>query len=88
VLSWKQQGPAFTASVILEGGEHASAVVVGPRDNPRGAAIVRRGTDGAEQMLVLSEALSLLRGGDIIEIYCMQERAFGGRGFPAPLVHS
>lgn len=86
MLSWKQQGPAYTAAVILEGGEQASAVVVGAFGNPRGAAIVRRDASGAETMLPFPDAAALLRPADLVEIHCMQERAFGTRGYPKPTV--
>jgi hypothetical protein len=86
VLTWKKLGPAYTASVILDGGEPANLVIVGDCTNPKGAALVRKSESGEEAGTYLPEAASLLHSTDLIEAYCLQERAFGQRGFPAPVV--
>ncbi|HNR36019.1 MAG TPA: hypothetical protein PKO36_12620 [Candidatus Hydrogenedentes bacterium] len=39
---------------------------------------------GAVQTLPLSMALNLIHPAHVIEILCMQERAFGGSGLPKP----
>lgn len=85
MLTWKKLGPAFMANVVLEGGEIASIVVVAEFGNPKGAALVRKDAAGAETMVHFPEAAALLRPADIIETYCMQERAFGQRHFPEPV---
>ena len=86
MLTWKKLGPAYMAGVVLEGGESASLVVLGEFGNPKGAALVRRDAAGTEVSLHFPEAAGLLRPADLIEVYCMQERAFGQRGFPPPTV--
>jgi hypothetical protein len=85
VLTWKKLGPAFMASVVLEGGEMANIVVVAEFGNPKGAALVRKDASGADSTTHFPEAATLLRPADIIETYCMQERAFGQRHFPEPV---
>jgi hypothetical protein len=37
-------------------------------------------------MVAFPDAAGMLRPADLIEIYCMQERAFGERGYPRPAV--
>lgn len=73
------------ASVVLEGGEMANIVVVAEFGNPKGAALVRKDASGADSTTHFPEAATLLRPADIIETYCMQERAFGQRHFPEPV---
>lgn len=85
MLTWKKLGPAYMANVVLEGGEIANIVVLGEFGNPKGAALVRKDAAGAESSVHFPEAATLLRTADIIETYCMQERAFGQRNFPQPV---
>jgi hypothetical protein len=85
VLTWKKLGPAYMASVILDGGQPANLVIVGDSANPKGAALVRKSESGEESGSYFPEAAGLLRPADLIEAYCLQERAFGKRGFPVPV---
>jgi len=63
----------------------ANIVLVGARQNPKGAIVVLPGeAGGAVQTLPLSMALNLIHPAHVIEILCMQERAFGGSGLPKP----
>ena len=86
MLSWKQQGPAFIAAVVLDGGETATVAVLADAANVAGIALIRKGEDGAPVTQQLPDAMPLLRPADLVEIYCMQERAFGNRGLPKPTV--
>jgi hypothetical protein len=47
---------------------------------------VRKSESGEESGSYFPEAAGLLRPADLIEAYCLQERAFGQRGFPVPVV--
>lgn len=85
MLNWKQQGPAYTASLVLEGGAAGSLVVIAAASNPHGVALITKDAEGNPVTEYLPAALARLRPGDIIEALAMQERAFGGRGWPAPL---
>lgn len=86
MLTWKKQGPAYTANLVLEGGLQASLVIVAGASNPNGAVLVIKEPSGESTTLSFPEATAKLRPGDIIELYCMQERAFGERAFPHPTV--
>ena len=84
MLKWHKQGPAYTAPVTLLSGVQASVVVLGPSSNPKALALVRPGDDGKPVSEAFPDAAALLSPGDLIRVYCMQERCFGTHGFHPP----
>lgn len=66
-------------------GIRANVVLVGPGTNPKGAALLVPAPEGAKpKTVLLADAVAILHPRNIIEILCMQERAFGSRGLPPP----
>jgi hypothetical protein len=85
LIAWTQQGPAWVGPIPLKDGRRGTVVVVGDRANPKGAALVLPPEDGADQVhMPISEAGSLIQPWYLIEILCMQERAFGSSDLPVP----
>jgi hypothetical protein len=69
----------------LADGRHANVVLVGARDNPKGAVLVLPGeTVGQVQTEPLQSAWVRLRPDHALGVLCMQERAFGKNGLKAP----
>ncbi len=86
MIAWKQQGSAWVGPLQPTNGQRATAVLVGGRDNPRGAAIVMStGTDAKPTPNPLMDHLDLVPQTALIEILCHQERAFGASGLTPPL---
>ena len=83
MLTWHKQGPAFTAPVKLEDGTAGNAVVLGAKDNPKAIALVTQ-QGGEQSSASFAEAVGQLPPSTLIEILCMQERAFGSHAFPKP----
>lgn len=84
MISWKKQGEALVGSLTLQSGSKGSVILVGPGSNPKGATLVIPGEDPKKPRTALLPAGSeQLAPGQFLEILCMQERNFGGRGFPA-----
>ena len=72
-------------TLSLRDGRQANVVLIGPRENPKGATLVVPGEAGAEaRALPLSECLDMLHAESAIDIVCMQERVYGGRDLPSP----
>jgi hypothetical protein len=71
--------------VTLPDGRAGSVVLVGARDNAKGAILVFPGVnnEGVEK-LALSSGVELLHPQHVTEILCMQERAFGNSGLTPP----
>lgn len=66
-------------------GRPGNVVLVGPKENPKGATLVLPPEGGgALKTLSLAEGLALLRPGAAVDIICMQERVFGTTGLEAP----
>ena len=67
--------------IALRDGRVGKVVLVGGRDNPRGAVMVMpgEGTAGA-QAVPLNEHRGLLHPRQVVEVLCAQERAFGSSG--------
>jgi hypothetical protein len=84
VIPFKQQGEAVVGVITLPDGRAGRVVLVGPRDHPKGAMLVVSTGAASSDVVPLSTALPLLSAQQIIEIVCMQERAFGTTGLPAP----
>jgi hypothetical protein len=86
LIAWKKQASAWVGPLQLTTGQRATAVLVGARDNPRGAAIVMStGTDAKPVPHPLMDHLDLVPQTTLIEILCHQERAFGSSGLTRPL---
>lgn len=85
MISWKKQGEALVGSLTLNSGQRGSVVIVGAGSNPRAATLLIPGDDPKKPRAALLPAGSeQLDPGQYLEILCMQERAFGNRGFPGP----
>lgn len=81
MIKWNAHGAAFVGAVTLANGRRGQVVVVGPRDNPKGASLVVASASGNEPVTVpLSETLTHIRPKELIEILAAQERCFGSSG--------
>ena len=80
-MEWKRQGAGLVSPINLLDGREGRIVLVGSRDNPKGAMLVllAEGAGGA-QAVALSQALSALHPRQVVEVLCAQERAFGASG--------
>ena len=84
-IAWRRQGAAIVGTLTLPDGRRGNVVLVGGRNNPKGAAIVLPGDGGgAPQTLPFAENAGLLHPQQAAELVCMQERAFGTGGLPRP----
>ena len=78
MIEWTYQGAALVGVLTLANGEAAQAVIVGPRDNPKGATIVVTGSNsGKPTAIPLGEATERLRTEEMVDIVAMQERVHG-----------
>ncbi len=85
MMEWTKQGAAVIAAVELTTGQRGRCVLLGPRENPKGAVIVLAGSGGsAADSRMLDASLDQLTPSTLAEIICMQERVFGAAGLPAP----
>ncbi|HRK33876.1 MAG TPA: hypothetical protein PLJ47_04705 [Candidatus Hydrogenedentes bacterium] len=84
MLEWTKQGVAAVASVELTNGQRGRCVLLGPRENPKGAVIVLAGTGSAAETKPVQSCVDDLGPALLVEILCMQERMFGASGLPAP----
>lgn len=76
-MTWTKQGNATIAPLTLRDGRTGNAVVVGPRDNPKGAVLLVAAQDSGEpESIPLQEAVELLRPDNVIDILGMQARLF------------
>ena len=82
MIDWKRQGDAVIGSLSLAGGDAAQVVIVGPRSNSNGVAIVRSKGDAIETT-PLRSMIDDVGPGDFIEMLCMQERLHGAAALPA-----
>lgn len=87
-MKWTRQGEAVVSSSRLVDGVPARVVLIGPRNNPKGAAVVVP-VQGPEKVKTfrLDEVVDRLTPQDVVEILCMQERFFGASGLSAPTLH-
>lgn len=82
-MDWTKQGAAVVSSVELTTGQHGKVVIVGPRENPKGAVIVLGGAGGGVMDAKPVDAhMDQLAPAAVAEIICMQERVFGSAGLP------
>lgn len=81
-IAWRRKGPAVVGAITLPDGRAANVVIVAPRQHPKGAALLLQGAEGAPE--AIADALPRLHPAQVIEVLCMQERAFGDRGLPKP----
>jgi hypothetical protein len=85
VIRWKQQGPALIGELHLLDGRSAYVVLVGPRNAHTGAVLVLTGNSESErETAFLMESVHLLHPQQVVEVLCIQERAFGDKGLPFP----
>ncbi len=85
MIPWKKQGPAFVGDVVVLDGQRAKAVVLGAPHTPKGAVLVLPPQANEKpEAIPLGQALDGLPPQAVIEILCMQERAFGAYGLPKP----
>lgn len=85
MIAWKKQAEAFVGPLQLTHGQRATVVLVGGRENPRGAALVLPSAEGGKPAPApLADHLEQVPKTALLEILCMQERAFGASGLPMP----
>lgn len=85
MIPWKKQAEALVGPLQLTNGRRATVVLVGGRENPRGAALVLPAADGGKPVPApLADHLEHVPKTLLIEILCMQERVFGAAGLPIP----
>ena len=85
MIEWTYQGAALVGALTLANGESAQAVIVGPRDNPKGATLVVTGSNsGKPSAIPLAEAIDRLRTEEMIDIVAMQERVHGASNLQPP----
>lgn len=85
MIAWKKQANAWVGPLQLTNGQRATVVLVGARDNPRGAALVMpAGAEAKPTPHPLQDQLDLVPQIALIEILCQQERAFGNAGLLPP----
>jgi len=64
-------------------GHVGSVVLVGPRNNPKGAvAVLPADNSGSVKTLPLPEVVDGLHPATLVEVLAVQERAFGNSGLP------
>ena len=66
-------------------GAPGNVVLAGGRSNPKGAIVVLSGDSAGEvKTLPFADGLNLLSSEAIVDVLCMQERAFGDSGLAPP----
>ncbi len=85
MIAWKQQGVALVGPIQLADGTNGTVVLVDAATQPKGAVIVTQDSDGATaQKVPLGECLDRFTPMQLIDILCMQERAFGTHELAPP----
>ena len=85
MITWKQQGAAVIGALVLADGRGASVALVGPRQNPKGAAIIMKASVGDDvETIPLKDAVALLSPEQMVDIICSQERVYGSSGLTTP----
>ncbi|MDZ4860915.1 MAG: hypothetical protein SGI88_18220 [Candidatus Hydrogenedentes bacterium] len=85
MLDWTRQGAAVVATISLSSGQDAKVVLVGARENPKGAIVLLMDAAvSATDTRPLESYIDQLSQAALAEILCMQERLFGPAGLPAP----
>ena len=84
MIRWQKQGAAWVGTLKLGDGDAANIVLLGGRDNPKGAVLVTASQGGAPDKRALGSVLDLLSPKQTIEILCMQQRAFGSSAHLPP----
>ncbi|MBI2422632.1 MAG: hypothetical protein HYV27_07365 [Candidatus Hydrogenedentes bacterium] len=76
----------MVGEVAYTDGHRGNIVLVGPRSNPKGAALlIPGGNAGKPATKLFPDGIDLLGPELTVELLCMQERAFGACGLPKPL---
>lgn len=80
-MDWNRQGAGLVSTIELRDGREGKVVLVGSRDNPKGAMLVlaSEASQGA-QAVSLVNGIRFLHPQQLVEILCAQERAFGSSG--------
>jgi len=68
----------------LTDGRAANVVLVGSRQNAKGAVLLVPGSQGQVQTLPLSSGLEFLHPQHVVDVLLLQERAFGPSGLVPP----
>ena len=86
MIAWTKRGNAVVGAVALEDGRKGSAVIVGPRTNPKGVAlVVPKGSANEMESMVLADGVAFLSPDQVFDIICMQERLHGSGKLPKPI---
>jgi hypothetical protein len=85
LITWKKQGAAIVGNLSFVDGQRGNIVLVGPRNNPKGATLVLPAASAGQlQTEPLADGLERLTAEAVIDIVCMQERVFGKSGLESP----
>lgn len=85
MIAWTKKDAALVGNVPLANGQMGNIVLLADAQNPKGAVCLIPNPDGgAPKAASLEEAGSLIAPSDWVSVLCMQERAFGTRGWPSP----
>jgi len=85
VIDWAKKDAALIGSVALANGQRGNIVLLADAQNPKGAVCLMPGPQGGAPVAAsLDQVGALIAPGDWVSILCMQERAFGTRGWPGP----
>jgi len=80
-MEWKRQGAGLVGSIKLRDGRVGKVVLVGSRENPKGAMLVLATEEpGGALAIPFLEAVSLVHPRNVVEVLCAQERDFGASG--------
>lgn len=85
MITFKRQGATFIGAFPLSDGRKAQAVIIDGRKNSKGAVlVVSKGPGDQPEAAPVDQSLALLTAEQVIDIVCMQERAFGDSGLGRP----
>ncbi|MCC6696452.1 MAG: hypothetical protein IT365_12545 [Candidatus Hydrogenedentes bacterium] len=80
-MEWKRHGAGLVSGIELSDGRTGKVVLIGGRDNPKGAMLVlpSEGEESAKAFPI-AEVAGVFHPSQLVEVLCAQERAFGGSG--------
>lgn len=82
-MDWTKQGAAVVSTIELTTGQRGKVVLVGARENPKGAVVVIAAPGGnSVDTRPFQDHVNHLSPATVAEVLCMQERLFGAAGLP------
>lgn len=76
MLSWTKRDEVLTSPITLTDGRSGTAVIVGPRNHPKGASLIVADESGQASNVPLRNTPDLVGVQDMIDILGMQEQTF------------